>query len=442
MLKKQIKNYTLLLTGILSFILSIIILIKGKEILKLILYLLGIELIIVNVMTIILIPFKKNNGRKKYKLIDTLVKTGINIIVGILVMTFNNYIMASLTLLFGIYILLIALINMISYIMYIRNNIKGKIGVFINMIVNFIFAFILFLNPDLNIKYVLIILSIYLMLYGLKNVVNFIIQVIPEKARDKMKSNIDFPIPIIIAMFIPKALLKEINDILKVEKEPKFDYTKMNKEPKLFVTIHLAKGGSASYGHMEVSYNGKIYSYGNYNKHSRRLFDAIGDGIILIADKEKYIDYCTKHKKRYLIEFGIVLTEKEEKEVEARIDALINENTVPFYSDLELYEKGQIETGDFSDMSSELYKYADGEYRKIIKGKNKIFFVLKNNCAAVAEQILKGSGKRIIHMNGIISPGTYYEYLNNAFLLKNTNVVTKKLYMGDNVCQNYQKSKL
>ena len=62
---------------------------------------------------------------------------------------------------------------------------------------------------------------------------------------------------------------------------------------------------------------------------------------------------------------------------------------------------------------------------------NKIFFVLKNNCAQVAEQILKGNGKRIIKLNGIISPGTYYDYLNQAFLMKNSNVVTKKVYMEE-----------
>lgn len=426
MLKKQIKNYTLLITGLISTILSIILLIKGKEVIKLMIYLIGSELILINVINIILLPFKK-----KYKLVDNLIKSIVNILFGISIIVFEKYIMASVTLIFGLYILLIAFINSISYIMYIKNNIKGKISVFINSLVSYIFAFILFINPTLNIKYVLIILSIYLMLYGIKNIINFIIQIIPKRIRNKIKSSIDFPIPIIIAMFIPKALLKEINDKLKIDKEPNFDYVKFDSKPKLFVIIHLAKSGSASYGHMEISYDGKVYSYGNYNMHSRKLFESMGDGIILIADKDKYINYCTKYKERYLIEFGIVLTEKEEKQIQKRIQKLITENTVPYYSDLELYEMGKLEKRDFNDMSSEIHKYANGKYLKITKGKNKLFFVLKNNCAAFAEQILKGSGKRIIKLHGIISPGTYYEYLNNAFLLKNTNVVSRKIYMEE-----------
>lgn len=425
MLKSQIKNYTLLVIGIISIILSVLVLSKGTELLELVIYLIGGLLIITNLLNLLLVPFKK------YKFIDILIKTTINVIFGISIMFFSKYIITSFTLIFALYTLLISIVNIISYVIYVENNIKGKLNVFINAITSLIFTVILLINPTLNIKYVLIILSIYLMLYGLKNIINFIFQILPKKITNKIKARIDFPIPLLIAMFIPKALLKEINEILKVDKEKKFDYKKNDLKPKLFVIIHLAKSGSASFGHIEVSYNGKIYSYGNYNKHSRHLFDAIGDGIILVADKEKYIDYCIHNKKRYLIEFGIVLTEKEEKQIEKRINKLITENTEPFYSDLELYEKGKIMYDDFNDMSSEIYKYANGKYYRITKGKNKIFFVLNNNCAQVAEQILKGNGKRIIKLNGIISPGTYYDYLNQAFLMKNSNVVTKKVYMEE-----------
>ena len=314
MLKSQIKNYTLLVIGIISIILSVLVLSKGTELLKLVIYLIGGLLIITNLLNLLLVPFKK------YKFIDTLIKTTINVIFGISIMFFSKYIITSFTLIFALYTLLISIVNIISYVIYVENNIKGKLNVFINAITSLIFTVILLINPTLNIKYVLIILSIYLMLYGLKNIINFIFQILPKKITNKIKARIDFPIPLLIAMFIPKALLKEINEILKVDKEKKFDYKKNDLKPKLFVIIHLAKSGSASFGHIEVSYNGKIYSYGNYNKHSRHLFDAIGDGIILVADKEKYIDYCIHNKKRYLIEFGIVLTEKEEKQIEKRIN--------------------------------------------------------------------------------------------------------------------------
>ena len=79
-------------------------------------------------------------------------------------------------------------------------------------------------------------------------------------------------------------------------------------------------------------------------------------------------------------------------------------------------------------MSSEIYKYANGKFYKIIKGKYKKFFVLKTNCAMVVDFVLSSIGKQILCVNGIITPGSYYDYLNARFKLKNTNVISRKVY--------------
>lgn len=424
MLKKQIKTYSLLVIGLISVILSIIIFNEGRDILKILTYLISGVLILSGISNLISTIFRKN----ELKLFDAIIKSSINISFGLITIVFNNYILASITLIFSLYMLLIALINLISYLIFKVNNVSGRMNSLINFIVSIIFAFILIINPYMNLKYVLIYLSVYLLLFGIKNILNFVILIIPSK----YKKNIELPLPAIMSLILPKALILEINEMLEVNNQSNFNSEIHDKTPSLFVIIHLAKTGSSSFGHMEVAYENKIYSYGNYNRHSRKLFDSIGDGILLIADKEKYINYCINNKKRYLIEFGISLTEKQKVDVEKRIDKLINTNTVDYYPDLELYDKGLIAKTDFKDMSSELYKYAGAKFKKIISGKNKTFFALKNNCAYVAEQILKGSGKKILSIDGITSPGVYYDYLNSAFLLKNTNVVTRKLYVEDN----------
>ena len=79
-------------------------------------------------------------------------------------------------------------------------------------------------------------------------------------------------------------------------------------------------------------------------------------------------------------------------------------------------------------MSSDIYKFANGRYKKIIKGKNKKFFVLKNNCVIVAESILSTTGTSILNMNGLICPGAYYDYLNREFMKNNSIVITRKVY--------------
>ena len=46
----------------------------------------------------------------------------------------------------------------------------------------------------------------------------------------------------------------------------------------------------------------------------------------------------------------------------------------------------------------------------------------------VAQYVLSSIGKQILCVNGIITPGAYYDYLNARFKLKNTNVISRKVY--------------
>ena len=181
-------------------------------------------------------------------------------------------------------------------------------------------------------------------------------------------------------------------------------------------------------GHVEIAFEDRIYSYGSYDMHSRSLFQSIGDGVILIVDKQKYMKYCIEKRDRYLIEFGIKLTNSEKEIIKKNINELINTNTIDYYSDAQLIEQGKLSPRKLTDMSSEIYMYADGRFKKITKGKYKKLFVLNNNCAMMVKSVLKTIGKDVIAINGILTPGAYYDYLNRQFMLKNTNVITRKIY--------------
>lgn len=420
MLKQQVKMYSLFIIGLISIVLSIVIFSYGFKIVRLLTYLVAIVLFLSSLSKIFLIIIKKN----KIKLFPNLTKIGINFIFALAIILFNDYILASITLVFVLYLGLISAINFIGYLIYKKNNVSGRINILVNSIISLVFALIVLSNPYMHLKYVLLYLAIYLLLYGLENMINYILMALPTK----VKKQIRIPLPTIMSLILPKALIFEINELLKVDKIDEFN-SNNDLKPDIFVIIHLANSGSSAYGHMEIAYNNTIYSYGNYNMHARKLFESIGDGIILIADKEKYINYCIHNKKRYLIEFGISLTTEQKKEVENRINDLINNNTIDFYPDSALYERGLIEQKEFKDMSSDLYTLTNAHFKKIVSGKNKTFFALRNNCAAFANQILDNN--KILNINGILSPGAYYDYLNDAYKLKDSNVVTRKIYMED-----------
>ena len=51
-----------------------------------------------------------------------------------------------------------------------------------------------------------------------------------------------------------------------------------------------------------------------------------------------------------------------------------------------------------------------------------------SNCCYLVDDILGNSGMDILSINGIITPGTYYNYFNKELSLKNSNVVSKNIY--------------
>ena len=53
------------------------------------------------------------------------------------------------------------------------------------------------------------------------------------------------------------------------------------------------------------------------------------------------------------------------------------------------------------------------------------------NCCYLVDDILVNSGGDILSINGIITPGTYYDYLNKELRLKSSNVIFKEIYSKD-----------
>lgn len=415
--------------SITCILLGILTITNGKLILRYNIYLVGTVLALVAIFDFWNLFFK---DREKKKLIEAILKLILDYIFAMCMFYQTEFVLASITVIFGLYILLHSFLHLFNFILYYTNHMKGSLKLFFYFLITFILSLLLILNPNQNIIYAQMIIGSYFIFLGITKLNDFFVAVIPTKISNKMKSHIQIQLPILFAMFIPKRLISLINETLEIKKDDAtFHAIKKREKPDLEVIIHLATSGSAAFGHVEICYKDKIYSFGNYDMHSRSCFDAIGDGVICIADRNSYIDYILTKKNRYLVVFGIQLTNKEKKLVEKRIYHLIENNTIDYYPDLALSEMGLLPPSEYHDMSSEIYKLANGKFKKITAGKNKKFFVLKTNCVMVANSILNGIGKNIIAFNGIISPGSYYDYLNNAFLNKNSNVITRTVYTKD-----------
>ncbi len=426
MLEKHVHSIFYLVLGICCTILGCTSIFIGKDILRLTLLASSLLLALHGLFQIGNYTFQKKH-EKKFTAI--LLRSILDIGTALFIEYNLNFVTNSLTILMGIYILFNAMIYLITYFIYIRYNIKGRLTILLKFILYFIFALLLILNPETNIKYAQIVVGIYLLIYGISNLNDFMIESVPKEKTDDFKKLIKIPLPLFITAFIPQRLINLINELLETNTTgDKLAVSKQDKKTDLEVIIHLAEKGTAAFGHMEICFDGKIYSYGNYDLHSRKLFEMIGDGVLLIADRDKYIKYNVTHLNRYLVCFGLSLTKKQKTDIKKRITYLISNNTENWYPDRQLADMGQIPPQEFHDISSDLYYYADGKFKKIIKGKNKKFFVLKTNCAIIVDYILGSISTTILNINGLIAPGTYFEYLNNEFQKSNSAVITRKVY--------------
>jgi hypothetical protein len=84
----------------------------------------------------------------------------------------------------------------------------------------------------------------------------------------------------------------------------------------------------------------------------------------------------------------------------------------------------------YNDYASRLYNATKAKFYKFRKGKFKTYFVLNTNCVQLADELLGTSGIDLLSINGLITPGTYYDYFNREFRRKNSIVVSKEIYLN------------
>ena len=53
---------------------------------------------------------------------------------------------------------------------------------------------------------------------------------------------------------------------------------------------------------------------------------------------------------------------------------------------------------------------------------------MSTNCVVLADRVIGSAGTDIINLNGIITPGAYYDYLNRELQFENSQVISRTVY--------------
>ncbi|UUX33005.1 HdeD family acid-resistance protein [Fundicoccus culcitae] len=329
--------------------------------------------------------------------------------------------------LIGYYQLIMGIVSLISYILLVRNQEKRRFHRLAYGVVHLIFAVFSF-TATKDSRSVTLILGVYAIFIGFTYVNDGRGVFIQPDTENKLKRKVRFPLPIIFNALLPTRVLNRINQYIAgeldidVELEQHSMVQNIDNQQTYDVMQILIHAGSNAFdiiGHMNIVYKEKVYSYGNHDIDSRQLFDAIGDGVLVVVDKDAYIDFSIKNGDNLVIEYDVLLNQEQtealvEKLAEIKSSVMSWRPTTPT---------------QLASYGGELMRaIPSAQFYKFVKGKFKTYFVFGTNCVMLSDEIIGTSGLDLFLLVGILTPGTYYDYLEKEFQKANSIVISRKVH--------------
>lgn len=334
---------------------------------------------------------------------------------------------------FGGYCILCGSACFIQLVIDKINHFKGKFFNFVFTIIYILFGFYLLLNPNFHTDLLMQAFGIYFMILGLRYLGDGYVGINPL-TKYKWKRKVRITLPAFLCALVPDAALASINRYLEEGKPEDLNTYKMEDSVRLKVIVHVGPKGFQKVGHICFSYDNIVYSYGNYDSDSFRLNQTIGDGIFFTVPLEKYIPNMISAENNSIFEYGILTTPKQNAFIEKEIEK-IRLNGYRWYTKIEK-EDGYDHFSKYEmDYPSRLHYRTGAKLYKVKSGKFHIYWALGDNCASFTDLVLRTLGADVLSIRGIISPGTYLDWLQKEYLKKNSPIVSRCIYTKETVEQ-------
>ena len=418
--KNRFESCSMIMTGILFFILGIFVIMDRKTFIYNVIELVSMLTILAGFIQI----YSKFDGRTSTSLIEAL----ITIVVGTFILFFPSIPVSVIVLTFGIYAIATGIIKLITYTIYHKDHVQGRWILFLDAIVFLTTGIGLVATPIAKVGQLFTFLGCYAIGLGYMYIRDGLDIILPKEASGKLKRRIRINLPIFLVAMLPYKSLQKINHYLqdkdKEEDLDDLDPIDLNEKPDMGVLIHVTNDGFGVLGHVDLCIDGKVISYGNYDHDSWRLHEMVGDGILFTTSKEKYVPFCIAHSKKTLFCYGIKLNEQQKESVQKKLKE-IEDRLIPWQPPA-AYDKEHLE--NYQDYASLLLTKTQAKLYKFKYSRFKTYFVLSTNCVLLADSVLGKAGTDLLNINGLITPGTYYDYFEREYKKKDGFVISKKVY--------------
>ena len=319
---------------------------------------------------------------------------------------------------FALYVSIMGISHFVTYCYYRKEKVNGRLLFLLAAIVLIVVGISFILSPSVHAKEMTYIFILYTLYLGIKYMLSSMKELLSENRKNSLKRRIRVSLPIFMVAFMPRVMIEYINEKLEVEDEI------MKQEDDLSsveVFVHVSKDGFGAIGHVDICYQNEVIAYGAYDEASTHLFGAIGEGVLFIVDKEKYISFCHKDDMTsHIFAYTLTLNEVQKERIEDTIDE--------FKKGLVKWNPPCINNLEAQDYASRLYQGTHASFYKFKSGMFKYYFVMTTNCVLLADRIIGKSGIDIVNMNGIITPGTYLSYFEEEYKKENSRVIEKHIY--------------
>lgn len=327
----------------------------------------------------------------------------------------------------GWWILINAIIGFINFIVYRRDSLKGASWVFIKSLIDLIFALTLILSPRNKLWILSLFAGLYFIFYGLISTSQSIKDVLPDNTKNKVRRHLTISAPVLLAALIPQHFFFSIKEMVKQNKMLLDINPYDDSLSDLEVFIYLKESGPESLGHVDIALQDKIYSYGCHDPENRELFGTLGDGVLIISDRNSFIQNAIEHDGKTIIGYKIKLTDTQKEIIQKRLDALLD-RTVEWKPKAQIDIENHVDPTQDIDYASHVYKNCKASMYKFTPGKFKTYFVFSTNCVLLADYLIRTPELDLIKTSGIVTPGSYISFLNQELVREKSLVTERTIY--------------